>query len=184
MDPEFFLTGELTAKSDIYSFGIILLRLLTGRPASLPLPREVQAALDQDRLKEILDHTAGDWPIVQAKQLAQIGINCCSQSRSSRPDIRSEVWSVLAPMRVSFGDFVSFDERFSVPSHFICPIFQEIMLNPVVAADGYTYEAEALKGWMESGNDKSPITNANLSVSNTLPNRALRSAIQAWLQPP
>lgn len=58
------------------------------------------------------------------------------------------------------------------------------MLDPVVAADGYTYEAEALKGWMDSGHDTSPMTNAMLANSNVLPNRGLRSSIQEWLQQP
>lgn len=27
-----------------------------------------------------------------------------------------------------------------VPKHFICPISQDLMIDPVVAADGFTYE--------------------------------------------
>lgn len=61
-------------------------------------------------------------------------------------------------------------------------IFQEIMQDPVVAADGYTYETEAIKGWLESGNDKSPMTDRKLANDILVPNHALRSAIQEWLQ--
>ncbi|GJW49949.1 U-box domain-containing protein kinase family protein [Tanacetum coccineum] len=46
MDPEFLSTGELTAKSDTYSFGVILLRLLTGKSA-LGLMKEVKCALNE-----------------------------------------------------------------------------------------------------------------------------------------
>lgn len=56
------------------------------------------------------------------------------------------------------------------------------MQDPVVAADGFTYEAEALKGWLESGHDSSPMTNLKLLHCNLVPNHALRSAIQEWLQ--
>ena len=59
---------------------------------------------------------------------------------------------------------------------------QEVMQDPHVAADGFTYEAEALRGWLDSGHDTSPMTNVKLEHCNLVPNHALRSAIQEWLQ--
>nr|XP_043630588.1 U-box domain-containing protein 33-like [Erigeron canadensis] len=184
--PEVLSSGELTSKSDTFSFGIILLRLLTGKPA-IGLTKEVQQALNKDNLKSILDPTAGDWAFVQVQQLVILGMNCCDLVWEKRPDLASEAWKVLEPMRVSCGPslFRYVPERQSqIPHYFNCPIFQEMMDNPVVAADGYTYEAEAIKGWLDSGHNTSPMTNLELPNSSLVPNKALRSAIQEWLQHP
>jgi hypothetical protein len=65
---------------------------------------------------------------------------------------------------------------------YILQNLQEVMQDPHVAADGFTYEAEALRGWLDSGHDTSPMTNVKLEHCNLVPNHALRSAIQEWLQ--
>ncbi|KAI4355083.1 hypothetical protein L6164_003890 [Bauhinia variegata] len=89
-------------------------------------------------------------------------------------------------MRASSGGTNSFglgsEGLHQPPSYFICPIFQEVMQDPQVAADGFTYEAEAIRGWLDSGHDTSPMTNLKLAHNNLVPNRALRSAVQDWLQ--
>lgn len=59
---------------------------------------------------------------------------------------------------------------------------QEVMKDPHIAADGFTYEADAIKGWLQSGHNTSPMTNLKLSDCNLLPNYALLYAIQEWQQ--
>ena len=56
------------------------------------------------------------------------------------------------------------------------------MQDPHVAADGFTYEAEAILEWLESGHNTSPRTNARLAHRNLIPNHSLRHAIQDWIQ--
>jgi serine/threonine protein kinase len=100
IDPEFLETRVLTLKSDVYSFGIILLQLLIGRPP-FRISNEVKNALDAGNLKTLLDPLAGDWPIVVTQNLARLGLRCCDWNQRSRPDLRSEVWKVLEPMRAA-----------------------------------------------------------------------------------
>lgn len=68
------------------------------------------------------------------------------------------------------------------PSNIIWMYFQDIMEDPHVAADGFTYEAETIQGWLNSGHDTSPMTNLELLHDYLTPNHSLRSAIQEWLQ--
>ncbi|KAJ1289029.1 hypothetical protein BS78_02G134600 [Paspalum vaginatum] len=188
IDPQYLVSGDLTPLSDVYSFGIILLRLLTGR-SGFGLLKEVQQAVEKGCLQAILDSSAGEWPAVYAEQLAQVGLKCCEIRRKNRPDLQTEVWTVLEPMLKSASamlcslSFKSVSEDLGgVPSYFICPILQDVMRDPLIAADGFTYEAEAIREWLDSGHRTSPMTNLQLPHRDLLPNHALRSAIQEWLQ--
>ncbi|XP_023547655.1 U-box domain-containing protein 33-like isoform X1 [Cucurbita pepo subsp. pepo] len=175
----------LTTKLDVFSFGMVLLSLLTGK-SYLRMKEDVQFAVEERKLKNVLDPRAGDWPFVQAEQLAQLALRCCNRNSMYRPDLVSDVWRVLEPMKASCGGSVSVslsfgDLQVQPPPYFLCPIFQEVMEDPHVAADGFTYEAEALRGWLDSGHNTSPMTNLRLEHQNLVPNRALRSVIQEWL---
>lgn len=62
---------------------------------------------------------------------------------------------------------------------FACPITQEVMSDPVIAADGFSYEREAIQYWFDSGNRTSPMTNMPLSNLRLTSNQTLRNLIRA-----
>lgn len=73
------------------------------------------------------------------------------------------------------------EEDGSLPEEFYCPITQELMRDPVVAPDGYSYERAAITRWLESGKDTSPMTNETLEHTVIIPNRTLHLLIQKYL---
>lgn len=67
-----------------------------------------------------------------------------------------------------------------IPSEYICPITQEVFEDPVLAADGYTYEREPILKWLQTGHTASPMTGDQLAHPGLTPNHALRSAVRQW----
>ncbi|KAK1604794.1 hypothetical protein QYE76_028467 [Lolium multiflorum] len=186
MDPEFLATGEMTPRSDVYSFGIIVLRLLTGKPP-VGVKRIVEDAMMQGNLNSVIDTSAGEWPAVHVQQLAHLALGCTEPSRRCRPDLSGELWRALESMRddatsSSPSSSRSVLDESSIPSYFICPISQDIMNDPHIAADGFTYEGDLIRSWLNTGSDTSPMTNLPLEHDELIPNLALRSAIQEWHQ--
>lgn len=66
-----------------------------------------------------------------------------------------------------------------VPSEFECPIMSEIMEDPVICADGRSYERAAILRWLQTSN-KSPMTGETLPHTNVIPNVNLKALIQDW----
>lgn len=188
VDPEFQRTGEFGPKSDVYALGIVFLDLLTGRRPNVyeHLEDAVENG-DLEKLRSFLDEKAGDWPVEVAMEVAQIAVRCSEMRRKKRPDLEQDVMPPLEKVR----DIAAKAEEMEMngrrgrpvlgdaPSSLFCPITQEIMIHPVLAADGHTYELVAIQQWLEN-NDRSPMTNVKLPNKDLVPNHAVKSLIRDW----
>ncbi|KAL2338745.1 hypothetical protein Fmac_013191 [Flemingia macrophylla] len=179
MDPEYQRTGTIRPKSDVYAFGVITLQLITGRHAR-GLLMTVEDAIRNGSFRDILDTSAGDWPLDETMELAQVALKCTALRCRDRPELDTEV----LPLLKRFFDAANASARMgknsaSAPSQYYCPILQEIMNDPYIAADGFTYEYIAIKAWLGKHN-VSPMTKLKLQHSMLTPNHTLRSAIQEW----
>jgi hypothetical protein len=65
------------------------------------------------------------------------------------------------------------------PNEYMCPITGELMEDPVVAADGHTYERAAIEQWFATGRRTSPKTNAVIEA-RLVPNTQLRILINEY----
>ncbi|KAK3122103.1 hypothetical protein QOZ80_8BG0665160 [Eleusine coracana subsp. coracana] len=137
------------------------------------LASEVRRAMSCDKLSSVLDKSAGDWPMEVAGRLAEFGIKCSEASSRDRPELTPEMVRDLERLHLK--------REKHVPSSFLCPILKEIMHDPQVCADGFSYERRVIQEWMENGRETSPVTNQKLAHRNLTPNYALRFAIQDWL---
>ncbi|XP_022680891.1 U-box domain-containing protein 34 [Setaria italica] len=179
MDPEYQQTGTVRPKSDVFALGVIMLQLLTGRhPNGLIVSAE--NAIKNGRLHDILDKSQSDWPIDEAEMFANLGLKCTALKCRDRPDLESEVLLKLDEILHRITSSVNLrNPKLSVPSHFICPITQELMEDPHVAADGHTYEHYAIRAWLKR-HKTSPVTRSKFPNSSIIPNHSLRAAIQQW----
>ena len=71
-----------------------------------------------------------------------------------------------------------------LPRSIYCPITCMPMVDPVVAADGHSYERAAILKWFERGTTRSPVTGATLSHTRVLSNHTLRCTIAELIPPP
>lgn len=72
------------------------------------------------------------------------------------------------------------DLLLEIPPECTCPITQEVMRDPVICADGTTYEKDAILAWFARGNHTSPLSGLRLEHRTLIPNLALRGILQRF----
>ncbi|XP_076946915.1 U-box domain-containing protein 34-like [Bidens hawaiensis] len=98
IDPEYQQTGMLGVKSDVYSLGIMLLQMITARPA-MGLSHHVENAIEKGTFGAMLDPFVSDWPQDEALGFAKLALQCAELRRKDRPDLGKVVLPVLARLR-------------------------------------------------------------------------------------
>lgn len=82
------------------------------------------------------------------------------------------------------GDLDSF---FPVPQEFLCLVSQEMYTDPVMAADGFVYERDAIESWFKSNYNSnrpysSPYTNQSCGTSRVWVDKKVRTIMQEFFQ--
>ena len=71
--------------------------------------------------------------------------------------------------------------RITAPAALVCPLSLEIFQDPVIAADGHSYERREIELWFARGKTTSPKTNEELPNAFLVPNRHLKAMCQQFL---
>lgn len=99
IDPEYQQTGMLGTKSDIYSFGIMLLQIITARPP-MGLTHHVERAIEKGTFPDMLDPAVPDWPVEEALTFAKLALKCAELRRKDRPDLGTVILPELNRLRL------------------------------------------------------------------------------------
>eukprot|EP01018_Ginkgo_biloba_P019782 Gb_21934 [translate_table: standard] len=102
--PELLKMKKANTKTDIYSYGIVLLEILTGRRPTgrdssnqiIDLPTVVKNAVLQERISELFDpEILGEEMTSPTEEgllrVLQLAMGCCAPSPSVRPDIKEVI---------------------------------------------------------------------------------------------
>uniref|UniRef100_A0A0D9YVH7 Protein kinase domain-containing protein n=1 Tax=Oryza glumipatula TaxID=40148 RepID=A0A0D9YVH7_9ORYZ len=128
MAPEYVVHGQLTKKADVYSFGVLILEIISGRRMSqtirsdMFLVRQAWVLHEQDSLLDMVDPSMkGGYPEEEALKFIKVALACTQAKPCSRPTMRQVVKLLSRP---------------------VC--LEELeMLCPGFVGDGHTHDAAA-----------------------------------------
>uniref|UniRef100_A0A5B6YNF0 RING-type E3 ubiquitin transferase n=2 Tax=Davidia involucrata TaxID=16924 RepID=A0A5B6YNF0_DAVIN len=66
------------------------------------------------------------------------------------------------------------------PDEFLCPLSERLMYDPVIIANGQTYERVWIEKWFNDGHETCPKTRMKLSDLSWTPNFAIKDLILGW----
>ncbi|CAH2073138.1 unnamed protein product [Thlaspi arvense] len=125
--PEYLLDGQLTEKSDVYAFGVVLLELLLGKkPVEKTGPSECQSIItwampyltDRTKLPNVVDPAIKDtMDLKHLYQVAAVAVLCVQPEPSYRPLITDVLHSLIPLVPMELGGTLKTIRRSSSMDH-------------------------------------------------------------------
>jgi serine/threonine protein kinase len=90
IDPEYCLSGRLTISSDVFSFGVVLLEIVTGEPPIIPtnghIVQRIKEKVNMGNIEAIADpRLHGEFDISSIWKVVDIALLCTKEASSERP---------------------------------------------------------------------------------------------------
>ncbi|XP_060202308.1 putative serine/threonine-protein kinase [Lycium barbarum] len=97
--PEYALFGQLTKKADIYSFGVLVLEIISGRSSSkaafgvelLVLVEWVWKLREEGRLLDIVDPELTEYPEAELLRFIKVALFCTQAAPTQRPKMKQVI---------------------------------------------------------------------------------------------
>ncbi|KAL2539161.1 Leucine-rich repeat transmembrane protein kinase protein [Abeliophyllum distichum] len=128
LDPDYHSSNRLTEKSDAYSFGIVLLEIITGRPAIklndnvTHIVPWVNSILPQGDVKMFLDpRIQEDFSLDSVWKLVELAMACVSRNATERPTMNYAVIEIKECLAM----VITYDETESYKSFQMIPMSLE-----------------------------------------------------------
>ncbi|KAK9275188.1 hypothetical protein L1049_022449 [Liquidambar formosana] len=107
--PEYAMRGHLTEKADVFSFGVVALEIVSGRPNSDTSLEEEQMYLlewawhlhENNREIELMDPKLSDFIEEEIKLVIRVGLSCIQISPTLRPPMSRVVAMLSGDVEVS-----------------------------------------------------------------------------------
>jgi len=114
LDPEYYRNYQLTDKSDVYSYGVVLLELLTSQKAidfnrdedDVNLAIHVNQRASNGTIMELVDQrllsveTLGDKIFTSMKLFLELALECLREKKGERPNMKDIVQRLLCIIRI------------------------------------------------------------------------------------
>ncbi|CAO2211396.1 unnamed protein product [Urochloa humidicola] len=94
VDPTYYYTGKLTDKSDVFSFGVLLIELITRKKPSIftcndgSLVAQFHSLLMEGNLVQIIDPQVIEEKDGRVQEVAELAARCTQLKRQERPTMR------------------------------------------------------------------------------------------------
>lgn len=107
--PEYAMQGQLTRKADIYSFGVLLLEIISGRSSSKSrLSKDGKALLErtwelyeEGKLTELIDPSLEDYPEEEVLRYIKVALFCTQAVAGRRPSMAEVLHMLSKPIRLN-----------------------------------------------------------------------------------
>ncbi|KAK1360240.1 Protein kinase domain-containing protein [Heracleum sosnowskyi] len=113
LEPDCYTSSRLTEKSDVFSFGVVLLEMITGQPAILRnedrtrITEWVDSTVKNGDIKQVIDPSfRGNYDVNAVWKAVELALACASGIPSNRPTMNTVVMELKECLAIDPGNSI------------------------------------------------------------------------------